>query len=74
MARWQTLFRNSIRGRTVISQAMMYSKFRYWNFSLLLAKEIDEYIHEDARELLWSDDPSFQKGELGTSCQENPPS
>ena len=73
MAKWTALFRESVRGRSVISQAMMYSKFRYWAFSMLPSKEIDEYIHKDARELLWANDPEFHKGELGTSRLGKPP-
>ena len=73
LARWKHLFTHSIRGRILISQASVYSRFRYWLNSMMPSPTVDEYIRQDIRHLLWSNHPRFDGQEAGTPAACAPP-
>ena len=73
MARWKNIFIHSIKGRTLISQASVYSRFRYWMYSMMPSAKVDAYIKKDVRALLWAGHPEFDPQEGGTSTPSAPP-
>lgn len=73
LANWKNLFVHSIKGRVLISQASVYSRFRYWLNSMMPSVKINEFIRKDLRELLWSSHPEFNPNEGGTNHPCAPP-
>ena len=67
MASWKSIFRESVRGRVMLSQAMVYSRFRYWLYSLMPSEKVDNYIASDVKTLIWSSKPEFKSTEKGSS-------
>ena len=47
LASWKHLFMHSTKGRVLISQASVYSRFRYWLNSMMPSEKVDEYIRQD---------------------------
>ena len=66
LANWKHLFVHSTRGRVLISQSSVYSRFRYWLYSMMPSEKVDEYIRSDMRHLLWASHPEFNAREGGT--------
>ena len=65
MARWSAIFRLTLRGRVLIANAMVYSRFRYWTQVMMMPEEIIDWLEEDIHELIWRNDPVFVSGQEG---------
>ena len=65
MASWGTIFALTLRGRVAVSNAMVYSRFRYWAQTMLMPDEILGWLSEDIHELIWSKDPTYKSGQQG---------
>ena len=63
MASWGTIFALTLRGRVAVSNAMVYSRFRYWAQTMLMPNEILGWLSEDIHELIWSKDPKYKSGQ-----------
>ena len=69
MARWGTLFRLTLRGRVMLVNSMVYSRFRYWAQTMVIPDIINKWIREDVHQLIWSPDPHFTGGQEGQDVQ-----
>ena len=66
MARWGAIFKQTYRGRVMLVNSMIYSRFRYWTQVMVIPEDINEWIKQDAHELIWAKDPIFDAGEEGS--------
>ena len=73
LANWKHLFTHSVKGRVLISQASVYSRFRYWLNSMMPSTRVDEFIHQDVKHLLWAGHPEFDPKEPGSQGPCAPP-
>ena len=69
MARWGDIFRLTLRGRAMISNAMVYSRFRYWTQVMMMSDEIIEWLGQDIHELIWRKDSNFISGQEGQTVK-----
>ena len=69
MARWGTLFRLTLRGRVMLANSMVYSRFRYWAQTMVIPDVINKWIKEDVHQLIWNPDPHFTGGQEGQTEQ-----
>ena len=67
MARWGAIFSLTLRGRVMITNSMIYSRFRYWTQVMIMPSEIIDWIETDVHELIWNPDPHFITGQEGQS-------
>jgi hypothetical protein len=65
MARWGAIFALTMRGRVMIANSMIYSRFRYWTQVMVMPAEILDWLETDVHELIWSPDPHFATGQEG---------
>ena len=65
MARWSAIFALTLRGRVMIANSMIYSRFRYWTQCMIMPDEIIQWLEEDIHELMWAKDPHFESGQEG---------
>ena len=69
MARWGAIFSQTLRGRVMIANSMVYSRFRYWTQVMMMPEEIIKWLEEDVHELIWAKDPQFESGQEGQGQQ-----
>ena len=69
MARWSAIFSQTLRGRVMIANAMIYSRFRYWTQVMMMPEEIINWLEEDVHNLIWEKDPHFVSGQEGQTSQ-----
>ena len=69
MARWGAIFSQTLRGRVMIANSMVYSRFRYWTQVMMMPEEIVGWLEEDVHQLLWDKDPHFESGQEGQAQQ-----
>ena len=69
MARWGAIFSQTLRGRVMIANSMVYSRFRYWTQVMVMPEEVIGWLEEDIHELLWAKDPLFVSGQEGQDKQ-----
>ena len=67
MARWAAIFAQTYRGRIMLANSMVYSRFRYWTQVMVIPEQINEWIKQDVHELIWAKDPIFDATEEGWS-------
>ena len=65
MARWTAIFAQTMRGRVMIANSMVYSRFRYWTQVMMMPDDIIAWLEEDVHQLIWSKDPHFEGGQEG---------
>ena len=65
MARWTAIFAMTMRGRVMIANSMVYSRFRYWTQVMMMPDDIIAWLEEDVHQLIWSKDPHFEGGQEG---------
>ena len=69
MARWSAIFAQTLRGRVMIANSMVYSRFRYWTQVMIMPEELIEWLEEDIHQLIWDKDPLFESGQHGQLSQ-----
>ena len=69
MARWGAVFSQTLRGRVMIANSMVYSRFRYWTQVMMMPEEVMNWLKEDVHELIWAKDPQFESGQEGQAQQ-----
>ena len=69
MARWSSVFSLTLRGRVMVANSMVYSRFRYWTQVMMMPEEIIDWLEEDVHELIWAKDPLFESGQEGQDQQ-----
>ena len=57
----------------MLANSMVYSRFRYWLFSMMPSETVNAYLRSDIRQLLWKGDPEFKATERGTEAAGAPP-
>ena len=58
--------RLSLKGRNLVLQSMFYGSFRFWLYAMTIPDEVNHYIEQDAKTILWSTSPSIITTELGS--------
>ena len=66
LANWRDHTRMSVHGRAMLANAMIFSRFRYGSYCMVMPQEIETAIEEDAQALVWGKDTTFQADERGT--------
>ena len=66
IAAWRSIAHMTITGRNLLLQAILYGSIRFWLFSLLIHKQIIEYVEQDAYHLIWASNPELFSNEEGT--------
>jgi hypothetical protein len=69
MARWGAIFRLTLRGRVMIANSMVYSRFRYWTQVMMMPDEINTWLSQDIHELIWRKDSKFVSGQEGQTVK-----
>ena len=64
---WPSIRRLSLKGRNLLLQSIFYGSFRYWLYFLVMPQPIIDMIESDAKQMLWSTDPTLISNETGTS-------
>ena len=63
---WPAMRRLSIKGRNLILQSMYYGSFRFWLYSIEMPDILLDYLHSDARHILWASSPRLITHEYGS--------
>ena len=63
---WPAMRRLSIKGRNLILQSMYYGSFRFWLYSIEMPDILLQYLHSDARHILWATSPKLVTHEYGS--------
>jgi len=69
VAAWRHHKHLTLVGANLITNAMVYGRFRYYIQAIAIPTRFVNAIYEDAQALIWSPDVTFDAEELGTAAQ-----
>ena len=64
---WKSVRCRTQKGRILLSKMFVWSRFRYWNQSMIMPVEVLNAIQSDVDVLTWAKDPEFRPDEVGST-------